>query len=166
MTCLEVRDRLTEHALGVLPRTDAREIDRHLERCAGCRKESSELVEGAATMALSLPSALAPPSLEDRILDRFRHYQPPGSQSWRWTLGPVGAAIVAASRGEPMPRPVAVRDLLLRAVDACIQPRCGKQGHVWTLFHDPTAVQHDNPVGLWERRQPVRTEDDRGPPLG
>ena len=25
------------------------------------------------------------------ILDRFRHYQRPGSQSWRWTLGPVGA---------------------------------------------------------------------------
>ncbi len=44
------------------------------------------------------------------VLDRFRHYQRPGSQSWRWTLGPLGAAIVAASRGEPMPRPAAVRD--------------------------------------------------------
>src|SRR5438874_1020525 len=48
------------------------------------------------------------------VLDRFRHYQRPGSQSWRWTLGPVGAAIVAASRGEPMPRPVTVRDATAR----------------------------------------------------
>jgi hypothetical protein len=48
------------------------------------------------------------------VLDRFRHYQRPGSQSWRWTLGPVGAAIVAASRGEPLPRPSAVRDATAR----------------------------------------------------
>lgn len=48
------------------------------------------------------------------VLDRFRHYQRPGSQSWRWTLGPVGAAIVAASRGGPWPRPSAVREATAR----------------------------------------------------
>lgn len=48
------------------------------------------------------------------ILDRFRLYQRPGSQSWRWTLGPVGAAIVAAGRDNPMPRPAAVRDSTAR----------------------------------------------------
>ncbi|GIJ74171.1 hypothetical protein Voc01_090880 [Virgisporangium ochraceum] len=48
------------------------------------------------------------------VLDRFRHYHRPGSQSWRWTVGPLGAAIVAASRGEPMPRPFAVRDATAR----------------------------------------------------
>lgn len=48
------------------------------------------------------------------ILDRFRHYRRPGSQSWRWTLGPVGAALVAAGRGETMPRPAAVRDATAR----------------------------------------------------
>ena len=48
------------------------------------------------------------------ILDRFRHYQRPGSQSWRWTLGPVGAALVAAGRGETLPRPAAVRDTTAR----------------------------------------------------
>lgn len=48
------------------------------------------------------------------ILDRFRLYHRPGSQSWRWTLGPVGAAIVAAGRGEAMPRPAAVRDTTAR----------------------------------------------------
>jgi hypothetical protein len=52
--------------------------------------------------------------LDRAVLDRFRHYQRPGSQSWRWTLGPVGAAIVAASRGDPLPRPSAVRDATAR----------------------------------------------------
>ena len=52
--------------------------------------------------------------LERDILDRFRHYQRPGSQSWRWTLGPVGAALVAAGRGDPLPRPAAVRDATAR----------------------------------------------------
>lgn len=48
------------------------------------------------------------------ILDRFRHYQRPGSQAWRWTLGPVGAAIVAAGHGDTLPRPAAVRDATAR----------------------------------------------------
>ncbi|GAA0490944.1 hypothetical protein Ade02nite_23280 [Paractinoplanes deccanensis] len=48
------------------------------------------------------------------ILDRFRHYQRPGSQSWRWTLGPVGAAIIAAANGATLPRPAAVRDVTAR----------------------------------------------------
>jgi Replication-relaxation len=52
--------------------------------------------------------------LERDILDRFRHYQRPGSQAWRWTLGPVGAAIVAASNGDTLPRPSAVRDATAR----------------------------------------------------
>jgi hypothetical protein len=52
--------------------------------------------------------------LDRGVLDRFRHYQRPGSQSWRWALGPVGAAIVAAARGEPLPRPSAVRDATAR----------------------------------------------------
>ena len=52
--------------------------------------------------------------LERDILDRFRHYERPGSQSWRWCLGPIGAAILAAGRGATMPRPSAVRDTTAR----------------------------------------------------
>lgn len=48
------------------------------------------------------------------VLDRFRHYQRPGSQSWRWTLGPLGAAILAAAQDRPPPRPAAVRDATAR----------------------------------------------------
>lgn len=71
MTCLEVRDRLTEHSLGLLSRVDAGDVERHLRWCAGCRKESSELQEGASMMALSLPSIEPPPSLESRVVERI-----------------------------------------------------------------------------------------------
>jgi Putative zinc-finger len=72
MTCLEVRERLTEHALGLLAKPDAREVDRHLEWCAGCRKESGELFDGAAAVGLALPATDPPTSLEGRIVERFR----------------------------------------------------------------------------------------------
>lgn len=72
MTCLEVRERLTEHALGLLAKVDASEVERHLEWCAGCRKESAELEEGAARMALALPVSQPSASLESRVVDRLR----------------------------------------------------------------------------------------------
>lgn len=56
------------------------------------------------------------------LVDRFRHYQRPGSQSWRWVLGPVGAAILAAARGQPLPRPAAVRE---HAARLAASPRLG-----------------------------------------
>jgi hypothetical protein len=72
MTCLEVRERLTEYALGLLTRVDATEVERHLEWCAGCRKEAAELEEGAARMALALPATAPAASLETRVVDRLR----------------------------------------------------------------------------------------------
>ncbi|MDA8076539.1 MAG: replication-relaxation family protein [Actinomycetota bacterium] len=38
------------------------------------------------------------------VLDRFRPLRPTGSESWRYTLGAVGAALVAAERGVDAPR--------------------------------------------------------------
>jgi Putative zinc-finger len=72
VTCLEVRERLTEHALGLLSKVEATEVARHLEWCAGCRKESAELEEGASRIALALPIAQPPSSLETRVVDRLR----------------------------------------------------------------------------------------------
>jgi hypothetical protein len=43
------------------------------------------------------------------LLERFRALRPVGSESWRYTLGPAGAALVAAERGEEPPRPATVR---------------------------------------------------------
>lgn len=39
------------------------------------------------------------------VLARFRHYQRPGSQSWRYTLGVLGAIIDASHRGVTPPAP-------------------------------------------------------------
>jgi hypothetical protein len=71
VTCLEVRERLSEHALSLLPKPDAKEVDRHLAWCIGCRKESVELQEGAASVAISVPLAEPHISLERRIVDRL-----------------------------------------------------------------------------------------------
>src|SRR5438876_11959284 len=68
MTCAEVRESLSEFSLGLLPGDDLREVERHLEWCAGCRRESAELAEGVASVALSLPVAEPPGSLEERVV--------------------------------------------------------------------------------------------------
>ncbi len=67
MSCAEVRDLLPQHALGVLPADRRRAVDEHLAWCAGCRKESAELADGAAVAALASP--VAPPAdLGDRVV--------------------------------------------------------------------------------------------------
>jgi hypothetical protein len=71
MSCLEVRDRLAEFALGVLPATQMRDVERHLEWCTGCRKEAGELQQGLDVMAGSVAQAEPPAALEERIVARM-----------------------------------------------------------------------------------------------
>lgn len=71
MTCLEVRDLLPEFALDALGASEGRDVERHLEDCGGCRKEAETLREGAAALALGLPVALPPVSLEERVATRL-----------------------------------------------------------------------------------------------
>jgi len=71
VTCLEVRDRLAEFALGVLPEDVAADVERHLEWCPGCRREAAELHQGLAVVAGSLPPAEPSPALEERIVARM-----------------------------------------------------------------------------------------------
>jgi hypothetical protein len=71
VTCLEIRERLTEHSLGLLSSVDSRAVGRHLEWCPGCRKEATALEEGAAMMALALPVVEPPAGLESRIVRRI-----------------------------------------------------------------------------------------------
>src|SRR6266496_5711713 len=44
------------------------------------------------------------------VLARFRDAVRPGSQSWRWALGWIGAAYVAYRDGQPVPRPGTIAD--------------------------------------------------------
>ena len=98
MTCLQVRERLADHALGLLGRPEAKEVERHLAWCAGCRKEAAELQEGAAQVALSLPLAEPSVSLENRVVNRVQfaagRIQPPMRR--RRSVGLVAATLVAA----------------------------------------------------------------------
>ena len=69
MDCLAVRDRLAEHALSTLPADERVWVRRHLEWCAGCRKEGRELVRAATGIGLGLEPADPPAELEERVVE-------------------------------------------------------------------------------------------------
>jgi hypothetical protein len=51
---------------------------------------------------------------ERGVLARFRRDIWPGSQPWRYTLGPIGAIVHAAATGAALPRPATVTEAVLR----------------------------------------------------
>ena len=91
MTCLTVRERLSEHSLGVLPEGNRRVVDRHLEWCAACRKEAAELRRAAATLAYSVAPVEPPVGLEDRVVEAVR-----GAAGLRRAAAPRRSRVAAA----------------------------------------------------------------------
>jgi Putative zinc-finger len=68
VNCLHARERLTEHALGVLPADEAAALERHLEWCAACRKEAGELQRATVTLAYTVAPVEPPAQLEERVV--------------------------------------------------------------------------------------------------
>ena len=92
MNCLGVRERLPEHALGVLSPAERGALDRHLEWCAACRKEAGELGRAAATLAYSVAPVDPPDELEDRVVDAIR-----GAAGARRLASPRRSRVAAAA---------------------------------------------------------------------
>jgi hypothetical protein len=102
VTCLEVRELLPEHAIGVLGELEHERIQRHLQTCAGCRKEAGDLGQAASTLAFALAPVPVPDGLGDRVVARVRSAA--GAPSTRRrartaTVALVAAALVFASLG-------------------------------------------------------------------
>jgi predicted anti-sigma-YlaC factor YlaD len=77
VNCPAVRDRLPEHALGVVDHHDATAIERHLAWCAACRKEARDLERAAATMAFALAPARPSAELGERVVGAVRRVSAP-----------------------------------------------------------------------------------------
>ncbi len=102
MTCLEVRELLPEHAIGVLGELEHERIQRHLQTCAGCRKEAGDLGQAASTLAFALAPVPVPDSLGDRVVARVRRAAAATGTRRRArtaSVALVAAALVFASLG-------------------------------------------------------------------
>jgi hypothetical protein len=95
MTCLDVRELLPELSIGVLPESERERLGRHLQWCAGCRKEAGDLDQAAATLAFALPPASPPQGLEDRVVARVGRAA--GAPPTRRRARTVAASLVAAT---------------------------------------------------------------------
>jgi len=93
VTCLAVRDRFPEYALGTLIREERAEVERHLAFCAACRKETSELQGAASVLAFALRPAEPEGQLEPRVVEAVASVaaRPP-----RRTRSAVAAVLAAA----------------------------------------------------------------------
>jgi len=88
------------------------------------------------------------------VLDRFRSIRPVGSESWRYTLGPLGAGLVAAERGVDPPRASVLRDRVVAlAAGQRTAHTLGVNGFFCAL-HAAARSRPDAAVGAWwsERR--------------
>lgn len=85
---------------------------------------------------------------ERGVLARFRRDIWPGSQPWRYALGPVGAVVHAAATGAALPRPATVIENVLRlAHSAHTEHRLGVSDFFATLAGH---ARHDRKCALDE----------------
>jgi hypothetical protein len=97
VTCLDVRELLPELAVGVLAADDRAGVERHLQWCAGCRKEASDLGQAAATFGFTLAPAPVPQGLGERVVARVRRSAgAPGTPRRARTAAAALVAVIVA----------------------------------------------------------------------
>ena len=96
MSCTDVREQLSERALAILDPGDLADIDRHLEWCAGCRKESVELAYSAAALGLTALPGSVPEQLEEQVVDAVRRSAGTARPAKRRGRRAAAAAVIAA----------------------------------------------------------------------
>ena len=101
LTCAEARERLDDHVDELLDAASSRELEAHLEGCAGCRAELRELRRLLAEAA-ALPDEIEPPrELWDGIASRLEprgRVLPfaPSLRRWAFLAPPLAAAAALA----------------------------------------------------------------------
>ncbi|MDA8314548.1 MAG: replication-relaxation family protein [Actinomycetota bacterium] len=88
------------------------------------------------------------------VLDRFRSIRPVGSESWRYTLGPLGAGLVAAERGVDPPRASVLRDRVVALAAGQRTAHTLEVNGFFCALHAAARSRPDAAVGAWwsERR--------------
>jgi anti-sigma-K factor RskA len=90
---------LALHALGVLEGEERVALEKHLESCAGCRRELEQLRGDMALLALSTAGPTPPRRARQRLLEAVarepRQAEAPARRGW-WTLVPWIAAAALA----------------------------------------------------------------------
>jgi anti-sigma-K factor RskA len=87
------------YALDALDESEEQTFEQHLALCRRCREELAGLREAAASLAYSVPSAVPPPELKERILAQARSERPnvvPLRPRRNWTAPLAAAAAIAA----------------------------------------------------------------------
>jgi anti-sigma-K factor RskA len=90
---------LALHALGVLEGDERAALEKHLDGCAGCRRELEQLRGDMALMALSTAGPVPPRRARQRLLEAVarepRRASAPARRGW-WTFVPWVAATALA----------------------------------------------------------------------
>jgi anti-sigma factor RsiW len=113
MTCQEMDERLDAWVDGALPEAERREVEAHLDACAGCREEERRLRRLLAHAA-AVPRSVSPPrdlwpGIAARIQGAPRHVSWLRFDSWQPALAVAAAVVLALGAvllGRPSPVPV------------------------------------------------------------
>lgn len=97
LSCDELHEVAPDLALDLLDGSSRAAALAHVERCASCRAELSQLTEAASQVLLAAPEVSPPAGFELRVLERLGLAPtPPAPSPRRWRVGRPHAVLAAA----------------------------------------------------------------------